>query len=528
MALGAVAAEGDFRVALGAVAAEGDGRVALGAVAAEGDGHAALDAVGTALERFSRRPRGDRPGEVIRAEMMAWRRLIDRMELEFSGMVTELAGCDEDEWEGCPSPTAWIKQACRTTGTAAWNALVVGEQAARMPASARALRDGQIGYAHLALMARTAAWIGGLPAVAGVPAPRFDEGALLARARVGSVAELRRDCAHLRHAADPRRFLTEQVEEVEARFLELKATEGGALFLRGYLDTEGGATLRTALEPLARPAGVGDGRSRERRFADALVELAGHALDSGALPQHAGQRPHLQVTASLATLRGEPGAPAAELELGGPIAAETARRLGCDTGVTRVVFGANSAVLDVGRATRVPATATRRAVQARDRGCVWPGCHRPASWGELHHLRHWAQGGSTDLANLVTICRTHHWRVHEGGWRLIRTDQGTIALPPVAVSPIARPPVAPPPVAMPHETARPIDETPEARPPVAAPHEHVRPMSKMSVAVPPVAAHEDVRPVSSTPHALPRVTPRPASAELGTSRARAPDVPPAV
>ena len=301
MALGAVAAEGDFRVALGAVAAEGDGRVALGAVAAEGDGHAALDAVGTALERFSRRPRGDRPGEVIRAEMMAWRRLIDRMELEFSGMVTELAGCDEDEWEGCPSPTAWIKQACRTTGTAAWNALVVGEQAARMPASARALRDGQIGYAHLALMARTAAWIGGLPAVAGVPAPRFDEGALLARARVGSVAELRRDCAHLRHAADPRRFLTEQVEEVEARFLELKATEGGALFLRGYLDTEGGATLRTALEPLARPAGVGDGRSRERRFADALVELAGHALDSGALPQHAGQRPHLQVTASLAT-----------------------------------------------------------------------------------------------------------------------------------------------------------------------------------------------------------------------------------
>ena len=320
--------------------AAGDGRVALGAVAAEGDGHAALDAVGTALERFSRRPRGDRPGEVIRAEMMAWRRLIDRMELEFSGMVTELAGCDEDEWEGCPSPTAWIKQACRTTGTAAWNALVVGEQAARMPASARALRDGQIGYAHLALMARTAAWIGGLPAVAGVPAPRFDEGALLARARVGSVAELRRDCAHLRHAADPRRFLTEQVEEVEARFLELKATEGGALFLRGYLDTEGGATLRTALEPLARPAGVGDGRSRERRFADALVELAGHALDSGALPQHAGQRPHLQVTASLATLRGEPGAPAAELELGGPIAAETARRLGCDTGVTRVVFGA--------------------------------------------------------------------------------------------------------------------------------------------------------------------------------------------
>ena len=332
--------------------------------------------------------------------------------------------------------------------TAAWNALVVGEQAARMPESTQALVAGEIGYAHLTLMARTADWVRGLPVVAvdllatdlpssdgqpGAPLPpAFSEGALLSRARGHSVAELRRDCAHFRHAADPRRFLAEQVEQVEARFLELKTIEGGALSLRGYLDSEAGATLRSALEPLARPSGEGDDRRRERRFADALVELAGHALDTGVLPQHSGQRPHLQVTATLATVQGREGAPAAELELGGPIAAETARRLGCDAGVTRVVFGADSAVLDVGRATRVPAAATRRAVQARDRGCVWPGCHRPASWGEVHHLRHWAQGGSTDLANLVTICRAHHWKVHEGGWRLIRTDERVVALLPVA------------------------------------------------------------------------------------------------
>jgi hypothetical protein len=49
----------------------------------------------------------------------------------------------------------------------------------------------------------------------------------------------------------------------------------------------------------------------------------------------------------------------------------------------------------------------------------------------VHHLRHWAQGGSTDLANLVAICRAHHWKVHEGGWRLIRADEGVVALPPV-------------------------------------------------------------------------------------------------
>jgi hypothetical protein len=390
-----------------------------------------LAAVGAALARFVSRPRGERPGEVVRDEMVGLRRLIDQMELEFSGMVTELAACGEDEWLGHNSPTDWVKEECHLSGTAAWNALVVGEQAARMPESTRALVAGEIGYAHLALMARTADWIGRLPVVAVEP-PTFDEQTLLRKALRHSVAELRRDCAHLRHAADPRRFLTEQVEQVEARFLELKAVEGGALCLRGFLDSEGGALLRTALEPLARPSGEGDDRSRERRFAEALVELAGHTLDSGVLPQHAGQRPHLQVTATLATVQGREGAPAAELDLGGPIAAEAARRLGCDAGVTRVVFGADSAVLDVGRATRVPATATRRALQARDRGCVWPGCHRPASWGEVHHLRHWAQGGSTDLANLVTICRAHHWKVHEGGWRLIRTDEGVVALPPEA------------------------------------------------------------------------------------------------
>ncbi len=391
--------------------------------------------VAAALERFAGRPRRGRPAQAVRDELIGWRRLIDWMELEFSGMVGELAAGGEDEWEGCVSPTAWVREACRTTGTAAWNALVVGEQAERMPESTRALRDGEIGFAHLALVAQTLEWVGDLPGSAGAAGAAAGEPALLERARAGTVAEFRRACAHLRHAADPRRFLGEQVEQVEARCLELKATEGGALFLRGFLDTEGGATLRTALEPLARPTGEADRRQRDRRLADALVELAGHALDSGALPQHAGQRPHLQVTASLATLRGEEGAPAADLELGGAIAAETARRLGCDAAVTRVVFGADSAVLDVGRSTRVPATGTRRALRARDRGCAWPGCDRPASWGEVHHLRHWARGGSTDLANLVVICGSHHWKVHEGGWRLIRADEGVLALPPLSPSP---------------------------------------------------------------------------------------------
>ena len=389
-----------------------------------------LAGVEAAIELFRLRSCGEQSAWHLRSEMRGWRQLIDRMELEFAGMANHLADLGEDEWEGHQSAGLWVKHECRTTGTAAFDALVVGQQSARLEASAEALLEGGIGYAHLALISRTADWVT-QSATSTRPAPAFDEARLLRLARKHTVAQLRHDCAHLRHVSDPRRFLEEQVEQLQQRFLELKATEGGGLWMRGFLDSEGGATLRTALEPLARPSGPDDGRGRDQRLADSLVELAAHALDSGKLPHHAGQRPQVQVTVSLETLEGGDGSPAAELELAGPLSAETARRLGCDAQVSRVVFGPGSAVVDVGRATRVPPPSTRRAVKARDQGCVWPGCGRPASWAEIHHLRHWARGGLTDMSNLVTICRVHHWRVHEGGWRLIRTGNGFVPIGPV-------------------------------------------------------------------------------------------------
>ncbi len=194
----------------------------------------------------------------------------------------------------------------------------------------------------------------------------------------------------------------------------------------GRLDSAGGATLRTGLEPLARPAGVGDDRCRERRLADALVELATHALDAGMVPQQASQRPHLQVTTSLQTLAGLPGSPAAEMEFSVPISTKTVQRIACDATINRVLLGSDSAVIDVGAARRVVSPATRRALNARDRTCRWPGCDRPASWSAVHHVVHWAHGGATNLSNLIVLCHRHHWMVHERGWRLVRADDGRL------------------------------------------------------------------------------------------------------
>ena len=140
------------------------------------------------------------------------------------------------------------------------------------------------------------------------------------------------------------------------------------------------------------------------------------------------------------TLLGLAGAPAAELEFSPPISARAVQRLACDSTVTRVLLGSDSAVIDVGRARRVVSGATRRALNLRDGGCRWPaGCGRPASWTEAHHLIHWVDDGPTDLSNLILLCHRHHMRVHEAGWQLVRTDEGRLLTvpPPVDWSPQA-------------------------------------------------------------------------------------------
>ena len=112
-----------------------------------------------------------------------------------------------------------------------------------------------------------------------------------------------------------------------------------------------------------------------------------------------------------------------EIERGPALAAETARRLACDASVIAIVEGARGEPLDVGRKTRTISTPLRRLLRARDRGCRFPGCANDR-YVDAHHIQHWADGGETKLANLVTLCGFHHGLVHEGGYGLKRTDDG--------------------------------------------------------------------------------------------------------
>jgi hypothetical protein len=103
------------------------------------------------------------------------------------------------------------------------------------------------------------------------------------------------------------------------------------------------------------------------------------------------------------------------------------------------VFGPGSVPTDLGRAQRVVSPAQRRALDARDDGCVFAGCEAPNWWCEAHHVLEWVFDGPTDLDNLGLLCERHHTKVHhgfrverqpDGRWRTYRPDGTEILLRP--------------------------------------------------------------------------------------------------
>jgi Domain of unknown function (DUF222) len=257
----------------------------------------------------------------------------------------------------------------------------------------------------------------------------FDDGeaALVEAAKTKSVEELRRVVSDWVQSVDEQK--PDRAEILRARrALDVCPTPTRMVHVQGALDPEGGETLLTALQARVdadlRASGGMDLRSPAQRRADALVELARWYLDSRERPSISGERPHLTVKVDLQALREVAVSPAgrspgrSEFDHGGAVDPQTARRMACDASVTRVVMAGPSEPLEVGRRTAVVPASLRRAVALRDKKCRFPGCHRPHTWCDAHHVKHWADGGETGLHNLVLLCRPHHRLVHEGGFGL--------------------------------------------------------------------------------------------------------------
>jgi hypothetical protein len=330
---------------------------------------------------------------------------IDEHKLYFSRLAAAVAelGCWDD---GTDTAINHISFSCHVSRNDAADAIAVGQQLCAIPESIQAMRTGEIGFAHLPVMARTAKAVG----------DAFDERVLLKKARKCSAGKFYYKAQQYRHSVQPKAYAEEQAEQTQRNRLSMSTAKDGCFFFEAVLDPVSGAAVRSALEPLARPSGEHDERERDQRMADALVEIVTHG------GKHNVQ---LQVTSSIETLLGLVGAQGAEMEFSLPVSSKTVERWACDCSVTRVLMQ-DSVVIDVGRAKRVISGPTKRALRARDGHCVWPGCDRPASWSAGHHLVHWIHGGTSDLPNLVLLCHRHHRMVHEDNWQIAKTGDGQI------------------------------------------------------------------------------------------------------
>jgi hypothetical protein len=132
------------------------------------------------------------------------------------------------------------------------------------------------------------------------------------------------------------------------------------------------------------------------------------------------------------------------LVTGQTIANALLREVACDCTLHRVLLGGDSEVLDYGRGQRVVPSSLFHAIVVRDRHCRYPGCDRPPDWCDAHHLVHWLDGGPTSLGNCLLLCRRHHRRLHQPGYRARLDADGTFTVttpagPVVSAAPPLRP-----------------------------------------------------------------------------------------
>ena len=132
----------------------------------------------------------------------------------------------------------------------------------------------------------------------------------------------------------------------------------------------------------------------------------------------------LQVMIEYDALRGRTDA-AGITDAGTELAPEIVRKLACDAEIIPIMLNAPGGSADIGRARRTVPARLRRALIARDRHCVWPGCKAPPSRCDSHHIWHWMHGGPTNLANLALLCHKHHHQLHTDHLTIEHNPDGT-------------------------------------------------------------------------------------------------------
>jgi hypothetical protein len=300
-----------------------------------------------------------------------------------------------------------------------------------------------------------------VPSTVAVEHIDFAEQRLIDLAATHTPLELRRAGRKIRDILDPDGPEPDEKAAYASESLTMKTADRGVTF-RGYLAGENAELLRTLIHAHAKPHKTIDGehdpRPRDKRQADALTTIlntsanahhlatgtpaqaqdsagagaeaeAKSDVDAGALVNVAaasdegrevlagyGPKAQISVTIDFNDLVAATANATGSLVFGDDLSAATVRRLACDAEILPIVLGSKSQPLDVGTSQRLVTRPIRRALNARDKGCVI--CKAPPIQCEAHHIIHWARGGPTAISNLVLLCKRDHLDLHSGHWRI--------------------------------------------------------------------------------------------------------------
>lgn len=214
-------------------------------------------------------------------------------------------------------------------------------------------------------------------------------------------------------------------------------------------DDEGGAFVETVFAAALRPRRGGprfvdpserraaddlvtDPRSNDQLAYDLLLDVirAGVLADTATVfgTRQAGLRLNQTVTAQTVTADGAFGRVAVTEDGLTALPAAVAERRLCEAGSVTVTVDSCGNPLDVGREHRLFTPTQRIALAIRDGGCRWPGCDRPSSYSEAHHIDPYASGGRTDIDRGILLCRFHHMELHHGRWSITRHEKNDFIL----------------------------------------------------------------------------------------------------
>jgi len=309
----------------------------------------------------------------------------------------------------------WLAWRCGLSLSAAREQVRTAQALRVLPAISAAFADGRLSYTKVRALTRVA--------------HGHDEDLLLAYALEAPAPRVEERCRQIRNAQPESIHSAQRVWE--RRSLSVWRDEAhGTLRLTVELPIEEGELIVHALDRAVAAGEVSNdidpdsiaeskGTAWQAQQADALVAVAKAYLGGGQDDDRSATADHYQVVVHVdeQSLRG--GAGRSDLPI------DTVKRLLCDCSLVTLVEGTNGHPLDVGRKQRTASTAVKRALYARDRCCTFPGCQR-RRYLDGHHLRHWIDGGETTTANLTLLCTYHHRLLHEGGFRIVREEGGTL------------------------------------------------------------------------------------------------------